>query len=107
VLIIPALEEAGTGRLTADERTVGPDGEVLLVFPTDSAAVRAATHAQDDEPAAVLEVRNPWRACDDSYGTSRRCRQRPDTSSIRTPLRLAMHRIRRRTLIHHGSRDNP
>lgn len=40
----------------ADERSVGPDGDVFLVFPADSPAVRAATHAQDDELSAVLEI---------------------------------------------------
>ncbi|GAA1517633.1 hypothetical protein GCM10009730_24640 [Streptomyces albidochromogenes] len=35
---------------------MGPDGEVLLVFPADSPVVRAATHAQDDEFPAVLEI---------------------------------------------------
>lgn len=35
---------------------MGPDGEVFLVFPAESPAVRAATHAQDDEVPAVLEI---------------------------------------------------
>ncbi|GAA0464978.1 DUF2470 domain-containing protein [Streptomyces stramineus] len=39
-----------------EARSVGPDGEVFLVFPADSPAVRAATHAQDDELSAVLEI---------------------------------------------------
>ncbi|MFJ1701420.1 hypothetical protein ACIOHC_41565 [Streptomyces sp. NPDC088252] len=33
--------------------------------------------------------------------------ERPHTSGMRMSLRLAMHRIRRRALIHHGLRDNP
>lgn len=37
-------------------RSVGPDGDLFLEFPTDSPAVRAATHAQDDELTAVLEI---------------------------------------------------
>jgi hypothetical protein len=39
-----------------DARTVGADGEVLMVFPADSPAVRAAAHARDDELTAVLEI---------------------------------------------------
>lgn len=39
-----------------DARTVGADGEVLMVFPAESPAARAATHAQDDELTAVLEI---------------------------------------------------
>lgn len=35
---------------------MGQDGEVFLLFPADSPAVRAATHAQDDELSAVLEI---------------------------------------------------
>ncbi|WP_236239613.1 DUF2470 domain-containing protein [Streptomyces sp. CC228A] len=42
--------------LQPDARAVGPDGEVLLLYPADSPAVRAATHAQDDELPAVLEL---------------------------------------------------
>lgn len=37
-------------------RVVGTDGEVFLLFPADAPAVRAATHAQDDELPAVLEL---------------------------------------------------
>ncbi len=63
VLLIPGLT-GGTGAGTAlpaellapEARSVGPDGEVFLVFPADSPVVRAATHAQDDELAAVLEI---------------------------------------------------
>ncbi|OII60041.1 hypothetical protein BJP40_11715 [Streptomyces sp. CC53] len=43
-------------RLQPDARAVGPDGEILLLYPADSPAVRAATHAQDDELPAVLEL---------------------------------------------------
>ncbi|MFJ2113222.1 MULTISPECIES: DUF2470 domain-containing protein [unclassified Streptomyces] len=56
VLIIPGLEGALPYQLMPDHRSVGPDGEVFLVFPADSPAVRAATHAQDDELTAVLEI---------------------------------------------------
>ncbi|RDG38710.1 DUF2470 domain-containing protein [Streptomyces corynorhini] len=56
VLIIPGLDGALPYQLMPDHRSVGPDGEVFLVFPADSPAVRAATHAQDDELNAVLEI---------------------------------------------------
>ncbi|MEV6420320.1 DUF2470 domain-containing protein [Streptomyces sp. NPDC051662] len=56
VLIIPGLDGAKPYQLMPDTRSVGPDGEVFLAFPADSPAVRAATHAQDDELTAVLEI---------------------------------------------------
>ncbi|MFI9204382.1 DUF2470 domain-containing protein [Streptomyces sp. NPDC053048] len=56
VLLIPGLDSACPDQLMPEVRTVGPDGEVFLVLPADSPAVRAATHAQDDELAAVLEL---------------------------------------------------
>ncbi|MFI6684416.1 DUF2470 domain-containing protein [Streptomyces sp. NPDC050485] len=56
VLLIPGLAGARPEQLMADVRSVGPDGDVFLVFPADSPAVRAATHAQDDEVPAVLEI---------------------------------------------------
>ncbi|MEV7089183.1 DUF2470 domain-containing protein [Streptomyces sp. NPDC093085] len=56
VLLIPGLEGAQPFPLMPEARSVGPDGEVFLVFPSDSPAVRAATHAQDDELNAVLEL---------------------------------------------------
>ncbi|MFF1419052.1 DUF2470 domain-containing protein [Streptomyces sp. NPDC058280] len=56
VLLIPGLDGARPYQLMPDTRAVGPDGEVFLVFPADSPAVRAAAHAQDDELTAVLEV---------------------------------------------------
>lgn len=37
-------------------RSVGPDGDLFLELPAESPAVRAATHAQDDELTAVLEI---------------------------------------------------
>ncbi len=37
-------------------REVTPEGDVLLLFPADAPPVRAATHAQDDELSAVLEI---------------------------------------------------
>ncbi|NBE53094.1 DUF2470 domain-containing protein [Streptomyces boluensis] len=56
VLLSPGVESALPDHLIADERTVGPDGDVFLVLPADSPVVRAATHAQDDELPAVLEI---------------------------------------------------
>ncbi|WP_119288669.1 DUF2470 domain-containing protein [Streptomyces sp. YIM 130001] len=56
VLLVPGLQGARPDQLVPDARRVGPDGDVLLDFPADSPAVRAATHAQDDELSAVLEV---------------------------------------------------
>lgn len=56
VLLIPGLDGARPEQLAPEARVVGPDGEVFLLFPADSPAVRAATHAQDDELSAVLEL---------------------------------------------------
>ncbi|MDG4861506.1 DUF2470 domain-containing protein [Streptomyces sp. T-3] len=56
VLLVPGLEGTRPEHLIADERAVGPDGDVFLVLPADSPVVRAATHAQDDELSAVLEI---------------------------------------------------
>lgn len=56
VLVIPGLDGADPYQLMPDARTVGDDGEVLMVFAADSPAARAATHAQDDELIAVLEL---------------------------------------------------
>ncbi|UYQ61095.1 DUF2470 domain-containing protein [Streptomyces peucetius] len=56
VLLVPGLEGARPEQLSPQARAVGTDGEVFLLFPADSPAVRAATHAQDDELSAVLEI---------------------------------------------------
>lgn len=37
-------------------RTVTPDGDVILLVPGESAAARAAAHAQDDDLPAVIEI---------------------------------------------------
>ncbi|MFG2297807.1 DUF2470 domain-containing protein [Streptomyces sp. NPDC048603] len=37
-------------------RTVTPDGDVILLVSGESAAARAAAHAQDDDLAAVIEI---------------------------------------------------
>ncbi|MEU7283125.1 DUF2470 domain-containing protein [Streptomyces sp. NPDC045431] len=56
VLIAPGTDGARPEQLVPDARTVGTEGEVFLLYPADSPAVRAATHAQDDELPAVLEL---------------------------------------------------
>ncbi|WP_030192744.1 DUF2470 domain-containing protein [Streptomyces sp. NRRL S-87] len=48
------LEELGTGVPVA--RTVTPDGDVILLVSGESAAARAAAHAQDDDLTAVIEI---------------------------------------------------
>ncbi|MFJ8077750.1 DUF2470 domain-containing protein [Streptomyces sp. NPDC096176] len=56
VLLVSGVEGARPEQLSPQARAVGTDGEVFLLFPADSPAVRAATHAQDDELPAVLEI---------------------------------------------------
>ncbi|WP_189884581.1 DUF2470 domain-containing protein [Streptomyces xantholiticus] len=56
MVLVPGLEGARPEQLSPQARAVGADGEVFLLFPADSPAVRAATHAQDDELSAVLEL---------------------------------------------------
>ena len=47
-------DELGTGMPAA--RTVTPDGDVILLVSGESAAARAAAHAQDDDLTAVIEI---------------------------------------------------
>ncbi|MFD9339221.1 DUF2470 domain-containing protein [Streptomyces sp. NPDC060028] len=47
-------EELGTG--VPATRTVTPDGDVILLVSGESAAARAAAHAQDDDLTAVIEI---------------------------------------------------
>ncbi|MET9650106.1 DUF2470 domain-containing protein [Streptomyces sp. JL2001] len=56
VLLVPGASAARPEQLTPQARAIGPDGEILLLFPADAPPVRAATHAQDDELAVVLEL---------------------------------------------------
>ncbi|MGW6938469.1 DUF2470 domain-containing protein [Streptomyces xanthophaeus] len=49
-----ASDEFGTGMPVA--RTVTPDGDVILLVSGESAAARAAAHAQDDDLTAVIEI---------------------------------------------------
>ncbi|MBZ4321852.1 DUF2470 domain-containing protein [Streptomyces huiliensis] len=56
VLLVPGLDAGRSDLLAPEVRTVGPDGDVYLVHPADSPVVRAATHAEDDDLPAVLEL---------------------------------------------------
>ncbi|MFG3499159.1 DUF2470 domain-containing protein [Streptomyces sp. NPDC047928] len=56
VLLVPGADTARPEQLVPDARTVGPDGELFLLYPAASPTVRAATHAQADELSAVLEI---------------------------------------------------
>ncbi|MFF3754327.1 DUF2470 domain-containing protein [Streptomyces sp. NPDC002018] len=56
VLLIPGLDRAAPHQLMPETRTVGPGGEVLLVLPAGSPAVRAAARAPEDGLTAVLEL---------------------------------------------------
>ncbi|MFJ5680500.1 DUF2470 domain-containing protein [Streptomyces sp. NPDC093097] len=56
-LSIPGIEDSDVTGLAAPVcRTATPEGDVLLLVPGDSAAARAAAHAQDDDLAAVMEI---------------------------------------------------
>ncbi len=56
-LDIPGVEDPDETGLSAPVcRTVTPEGDVLLLVPGDSAAARAASHAQDDDLPAVMEI---------------------------------------------------
>jgi hypothetical protein len=55
-LAIPGLRPAPAEPLVPLRQSVGPSGEVFLLFPRDSPAVRAVRHAADDEAVAVLEI---------------------------------------------------
>ncbi|MER5501532.1 MULTISPECIES: DUF2470 domain-containing protein [unclassified Streptomyces] len=56
VLLVPGLRHAPSDHLMPLARNVGPDGDLFLELPADSPVVRAATHAEDDELSAVLEI---------------------------------------------------
>ncbi len=56
VLILPGADGARPEELMPQARVVGTDGAVYLLYPADAPAVRAATHAQDGELPAVLEL---------------------------------------------------
>lgn len=56
VVVIPGLDAARQDEMTPADRITGTDGDVFLLLPADSPAVRAATHAQADELPAVLEI---------------------------------------------------
>ncbi|MFD9498358.1 DUF2470 domain-containing protein [Streptomyces sp. NPDC060035] len=55
-LLVPGLDVIRPDHLVPDSRGIGPEGDVFLLFPADSAVARAAAHAQGDELTAVLEI---------------------------------------------------
>ena len=56
LLVIPGLDGADPFGMMPSERTVTEEGDIVLCLAPDSPAVRAATHAEDDELTAVLEI---------------------------------------------------
>jgi hypothetical protein len=56
LLVIPGLDGADPLDMLPSERTVTEEGDIVLCFSPNSPAVRAATHAEDDELSAVLEI---------------------------------------------------
>ncbi|PWI42360.1 DUF2470 domain-containing protein [Streptomyces sp. ICBB 8177] len=56
MLVIPGLDLAEQHLMMPTARVVEAAGDVLLRFPPDSPAVRAATHAADGGLTAVLEI---------------------------------------------------
>jgi hypothetical protein len=55
-LTIPGLRPEPAEPMVPLRQSLGPHGDVLLLFPHDSPAVRAVRHAADDEAGAVLEI---------------------------------------------------
>ncbi|WP_329180731.1 DUF2470 domain-containing protein [Streptomyces sp. NBC_01477] len=55
-LVIPGLTPAPATPLVPLRHSVGPTGDIFLLFPRDSPAVRAVRAAAGDEAAAVLEI---------------------------------------------------
>ncbi|WP_371614979.1 DUF2470 domain-containing protein [Streptomyces sp. NBC_00454] len=51
-----ALDQGELGTGVPAARTVTPDGDVILLVSGESAAARAAAHAQDDDLTAVIEI---------------------------------------------------
>jgi hypothetical protein len=56
ILRIPGLHPEPAEPLVPLRLSVGPAGDLFLLFPRDSPAVRAVRHAADDEAEAVLEI---------------------------------------------------
>ncbi|MFB7286196.1 DUF2470 domain-containing protein [Actinacidiphila glaucinigra] len=56
ILVIPGLVPDLPELMVPEERIVGTDGDLFLLFPAESPAVRAATHAEDDDLTAVLDI---------------------------------------------------
>ncbi|WP_433888206.1 DUF2470 domain-containing protein [Streptomyces sp. CA-111067] len=55
-LVIPGLRPAPAEPLVPLRRSIGPEGDVFLLFGRDSPVSRAVRHAADDEVGAVLEI---------------------------------------------------
>lgn len=55
-LAIPGLSPDPAEPMVPLRHSVGPSGDVFLLFPRDAPAVRAVRRAGDDELAAVLEI---------------------------------------------------
>jgi uncharacterized protein DUF2470 len=56
ILVIPGLVPDLPELMVPQERIVGTDGDLFLLFPAESPGVRAATHAEDDDLTAVLDI---------------------------------------------------
>lgn len=56
VLLVPGAATAAPDRPEPLSRTIGPEGDLFLEFPTSSPVVRAVTDPGDGEPAGVLEI---------------------------------------------------
>lgn len=56
VLVIPGLDRVDLQHMVPAERSVTADGDVLLLFPSESPAARTARHAEGDDLPAVLEL---------------------------------------------------
>ncbi len=56
ILVIPGLVPDLPELMVPEGRTVGADGDLFLLLPAESPAVRAAARAEDDELTAVLDI---------------------------------------------------
>ncbi|MFD7867666.1 DUF2470 domain-containing protein [Streptomyces sp. NPDC057682] len=56
VLLVPGASAAAPDGPEPLSRSVGPDGDLFLEFPSSSPVVRAVTHPRGGEPAGVLEI---------------------------------------------------
>lgn len=56
MLTIPGAEVDELGSGSPEARAVTPEGDVVLLVPTDSPAAQLAAYAQDDDVPAVMEI---------------------------------------------------